>query len=131
MSQGSINRFIVKPVRIEELVHHDIPQMEREVGPLFRFMNRDMVPEADVTLMVRIIERDPRESNVGPHPHHHEGNQLYCLLGEVEVEVTIEDETANVKGPASIFIPAGKAHAIRYRGGRGYLVNVLSRGEYQ
>lgn len=131
MSQGEIGRLIVKPVKVEELIHHDIQQMEKEVGPLLRYMSSDMVPEADITLLVRIVERDPQDPSVGPRPHRHEGNQLYCLLGEVEVEVTIEEERAIVKGPASIFIPAGKAHAIRYLGGRGYLVNVLSRGKYQ
>ena len=131
MTPSGIERFIVKPQKIEELVHHDIRKMEEEVGPLFRYMSREMVPEADVTLLVRRIERDPEASDVGPSLHRHAANQLYCLLGELEVEVTIEDEKKIVKGPASILIPAGANHAIRFLAGKGYLVNVLSGASYR
>jgi mannose-6-phosphate isomerase-like protein (cupin superfamily) len=130
MTPSGIQRFIVKPRKIEELVHHDIRKMEEEVGPLFRYMSREMVPEADVTLLVRKIERNPQASDVGPSLHQHVVNQLYCLLGNLEVEVTIEDEKGIVQGPASILIPAGKNHAIRFIAGRGYLVNVLSGASY-
>ncbi len=131
MTRSGIHRLIVKPQKIEELVHHDIRQMEEEVGPLFRYMSRQMVAQADVTLLVRHIERDPHSDPVGPSPHRHEANQLYCLLGDIEVEVIIEDERATVKGPVSILIPAGKSHAIRFVSGRGYLVNVLSDASYR
>ncbi len=131
MAPSGIERFIVKPQKIEELVHHDIRKMEQEVGPLFRYMSREMVPEADVTLLVRRIEREPQAFDVGPSLHRHAANQLYCLLGELEVEVTIEDEKEIVKGPASILIPAGANHAIRFLAGKGYLVNVLSGASYR
>jgi len=131
MTSLGIHRFIVKPQKIEELVHHDIRKMEEEVGPLFRYMSREMVPEADVTLLVRRIERRPHAPDVGPALHQHGVNQLYCLLGDLEVEVTIEAEKEIVKGPASILIPAGKNHAIRFIAGSGYLVNVLSGASYR
>jgi hypothetical protein len=89
-----------------------------------------MVPEADVTVLVRKIDRAPRMQDVGPSPHRHEVNQLYCLLGDIEVEVTIDNKKETVMGPASILIPAGKSHAIRFITGRGYLVNVLSGVTY-
>jgi hypothetical protein len=130
MADPGIRQFIVKPEKIEELVHHDIRKMESEVGPLYRFMGRQMVPEADVTVLVRKIDRAPRMQDVGPSPHRHEVNQLYCLLGDIEVEVTIDNKKETVMGPASILIPAGKSHAIRFITGRGYLVNVLSGVTY-
>ena len=95
----------MKPQAIKELVHHDIPKMEQEIGPLFKLM--------------------------GPSPHTHEVNQLYCLLGDLELEVMLGVEKHRVKGPASILVPAGLQHAIRFAGGKGYLVNVLSGGRYR
>ena len=127
-----MKRFIVKPQAIEELVHHDIPKMEQEIGPLFKFMDREMVPESDVTLLVRQVNREVKdELRAGPSLHTHEVNQLYCLLGDLELEVMLGAEKHRVKGPASILVPAGMQHAIRFAGGKGYLVNVLSGARYR
>jgi hypothetical protein len=116
--EQKMKRFIVKPQAIEELVHHDIPKMEQEIGPLFKFMDREMVPESDVTLLVRQVNREVKD-------------ELYCLLGDVELEVMLGAEKHRVKGPASILVPAGMQHAIRFAGGKGYLVNVLSGARYR
>ena len=124
-------RLIVTPKLISELVYHDVRKMEREVGPLWKYMDSSMVAESDVTVLVREVEREvPEDSDVGPSLHKHEVNQLYCLIGEIKVEVTLEDEKHLVKGPASILVPAGANHAIRFAGGKGYLVNVLSKATY-
>ena len=124
-------RLITAPKLISELVYHDVRKMEREVGPLWKYMDSSMVPESDVTVLVREVEREvPEDSDVGPSPHKHEVNQLYCLIGEIKVEVTLEDEKHLVRGPASILVPAGTNHAIRFAGGKGYLVNVLSKATY-
>jgi len=130
--EQNMKKFIVKLQTIKELVHHDISKMEQEIGPLFKFMDREMVPESDVTLLVRQVNREAKdELSVGPSPHTHDVNQLYCLLGDVELEVTLGDEKHWVKGPASILVPAGLQHAIRFAGGKGYLVNVLSGANYR
>jgi hypothetical protein len=127
-----MKRYIVKPQTIEELVHHDISKMEQEIGPLFKFMDREMVPESDLTLLVRKVNRKEKEElSVGASPHTHDVNQLYCLLGDFELEVMLGNEKHRVKGPASILVPAGLRHAIRFAGGKGYLVNVLSGAHYR
>ena len=123
-------RFIVTPQLIGDLVHHDITKMEREVGPLVKYMDSSMVPETDVTVLVREVEKDPEASDVGPSVHKHDGNQVYCLVGEIELEVTLGSDKHLVKGPASILVPAGMDHAIRYVGGKGHLVNILSKASY-
>jgi len=131
MSNRDSKRLIVKPNVIEELVHHDIAKMEKATGPLIKFMDGSMVDEADVTVLFRKIEGDVSEdSEIGPSLHDHDVNQLYCLLDEFKLEVTIGEEKQMVEGPASILIPAGTRHAIRFAGGTGYLVNILSKGEY-
>jgi len=127
-----IERFIAKPQHIEELIYHDISRMEKEVGPLFRFMDREMVSESDVTVLVRDVQKEAsRDVEVGPSLHRHDSNQIYCLLGDLVVEVMIDNEKKLVQGPASILIPAGTEHAIRFSGGTGFLVNILSRSAYK
>jgi mannose-6-phosphate isomerase-like protein (cupin superfamily) len=131
MTIKDTKRLITSPDLINDLVYHDITKMQREVGPLWRYMDGSMVSEADVTVLVREVERDvPEDSDVGPSVHKHDVNQLYCLLGEIKIEVTLEGEKHLVKGPASILVPAGTNHAIRFAGGKGYLVNVLSKATY-
>ncbi len=132
MGTKEIERFIVKPHRIEDLIYHDISRMEREVGPLFRFMDGKMVPESDVTVLVRDVQKEvSKEAEVGPSLHRHDANQLYCLLGDLAVEVIMDSARRVVQGPASILIPAGTEHAIRFSGGKGFLVNILSRSGYK
>jgi hypothetical protein len=132
MEPGEIDKFIVKPKRIEELIYHDISRMENETGPLFRFMDREMVPESDVTVLVRDVRKEvSMASGIGPSFHRHDSNQIYCLLGDLAVEVIMGSEGKLVQGPASILIPAGTDHAIRFSGGKGFLVNILSRSEYK
>jgi len=125
-------KYIVKPERIKELVHHDISHMEKEAGSLHRFLDASLVPETNLTVMVRKVEHDLDEKSlVGPDPHVHEVSQFYCLLDELKVEVTLGEEKFLVEGPATIMVPAGVRHAIRFVGGRGYLVNILSQGKYE
>jgi hypothetical protein len=132
MGPKEIERFIVQPLRIEELIYHDISRMETEVGPLFRFMDREMVSESDVTVLVREVRKEvSKNAGVGPSLHRHDSNQIYCLLGDLAVEVTLDRQKKLVQGPASILIPAGTEHAIRFSGGKGFLVNILSRSEYK
>jgi hypothetical protein len=132
MGLKKIEELIVKPQHIEELIYHDISRMEREVGPLFRFMDRELISESDVTVLVRDVRKEvPKKVEVGPVLHHHDSNQIYCLLGDVTVEVIMGSEKKMVQGPASILILAGTEHAIRFSGGKGFLVNILSRPEYK
>lgn len=132
MEKKGMEKYIVRPRLIDELLHHDISCMEKGVGPLFKFMDQEMVKRSDVTVLVRKVEKEPpRDQIIGPSLHKHEVNQLYCLLGDIELEVTLGDEKHRAKAPASILVPAGIDHAIRFVGGKGYLVNVLSGAKYR
>ena len=132
MAGKETSRFIVVPQRIREEAYHNIAQVEKEVGPLWKYMDSGMVPESDVTVFVRKVERDvSADLDVGPSMHKHEVNQLYCLVGEVKVEVTLGADKHVVKGPATILIPAGMNHTLKFAGGRGYLVNVFSGASYR
>lgn len=129
---AGMEKHIVKPERIGRLVHHDISEMEKQAGSLRRFMDDSMIPETDVTVMVRKVEHELDESSqVGPEPHVHDVSQFYCLLDELKVEVTLGEEKSMVQGPATIMVPAGTRHAIRFVGGTGYLVNILCQGKYE
>jgi hypothetical protein len=119
MTIKDTKRLIASPKLINELVYHDITKMQREVGPLWKYIDDSMVPESYVTVLVREMERDiPEDSDAGPSPHTHDVNQLYCLLGEMKIEVTPESEKHLVKGPASTLVPADTNHAIRFAGER-------------
>jgi len=131
MTLNDMKRFIVTPKPIEELVYHDITKMEKAVGPLWKYMDESLVPESDVTVLIREVERDvPEDSDIGPSVHTHDVNQLYCLIGKFKLQVTLGHEKHLVEGPASILVPAGTEHAIRFAGGTGILVNVLSKTAY-
>jgi hypothetical protein len=131
MASKETDRFIVVPQRIGELVYHDVTRMEQEIGPLWKYMDGEMVPEADVTVFVREVKGHISEDlKAGPSVHKHEVNQLYCLVGDVKVEVTLEADKHMVQAPAAILIPAGMNHAIKF-GGKGYLVNVFSGASYR
>ena len=128
----NIEKYIVEPERIGKLVHHDIKKMEKEAGSLWRFMESTMVAEADITVLVRRVEQElDQSSTVGPELHVHDVNQYYCLLDEFKLEVTLDDETGIVTGPATIMVKAGTRHKIRFIGGTGVLVNVLCKGNYE
>lgn len=129
---SGMEKYIVKPTRIGQLVHHDIGKMEEQAGSLFCFMDGSKVPETDVTVLVRKVKHELDEtSQVGPEPHVHEVSQFYCLLDELKLEVTLGEEKFMVQGPATIMVPNGTRHAIRFVGGTGNLVNILCQGKYE
>ena len=132
MAGKETSRFIVVPQRIREEAYHNIAQVEKEVGPLWKYMDSEMVLESDVTAEVQEVVRDPSEGlDVGPSLHKHEANQLFCLVGDVKVEVTLGADKHMVTGPAAILVPAGMDHTLRVLGGRGYMFEVLSSASYQ
>lgn len=127
-----IDDYITTPKRIEALVHHDISRMEHEAGSLWRFMECTMISEADVTILVRKVEREVEgHRRVGPEPHAHQVSQYYCLLDPLILEVSMGSEIRTVTGPATIMVPACTTHSIRFLGGEGYLVNVLRQNRYE
>lgn len=126
---GKTGRFIVTPRLLEELTYHDMRL--REMGPLYTFMDRALVPEADVVVLVHDVKKVPPNFKPYVEPHTHEVSQLYNLIGELTFEATLDGERHEVTAPASIFIPAGVKHTIRPLRGSGYVVVVLRSGKYE
>ena len=124
---GKTDRFIVKPKPVEQLVHHDMSK----IAILNTFMDSSMVPEADVVLLVNEIKKVAPNLEQYVEPHTHDATQLYAIIGDLKVEVFLEDERHEVQGPACIFIPAGMKHVLRETSGSGYIVVVVRQGEYE
>ena len=57
MTIKDTKRLITSPNLINDLVYHDITKMQREVGPLWKYMDGSMIPESDVTVLVRDISK--------------------------------------------------------------------------
>ena len=132
MENDETARFIVKPKIIKELTYHDMDRLDRELGTsLFKYIDSSMVPESDLHVMIRKVDREiPEELNLGFIPHTHDVTQLYCLVGELKLEVTIGTDKHIACAPVTIFIPAGVKHSFKYAGGIGYIVNILRAGKY-
>jgi hypothetical protein len=94
-------------------------------------MSSDLVPEADVNLGIRHVINTPTDFKPHIEPHTHEVSQVYAVVGELTVEVLLDEEKHQISGPAGIFIPAGMMHTIRPLKGSGYLVVVVRGGEYR
>ncbi|MFC2018824.1 hypothetical protein ACFLU4_02555 [Chloroflexota bacterium] len=124
-------RLIVEARSVESLLHHDSSRAKEELGPSLGYMSSDMVPEADVNLGIRHVIRVPADFKPHIEPHTHEVSQVYAVVGELTVEVMLDDEKHEVSGPAGIFIPAGMRHTIRPLKGSGYMVVVVRGGEYK
>ena len=132
MENNETGRFIVGPEPIKELAYHDMDRLDRELGTsLFKYMDSGMVPESDLYVMIRKVEREiPEELDLGFTPHTHDVTQLYCLVGDVKLEVTLGTDKHMACAPATIFVPAGMMHCFKYAGGTGYIVNILRAGKY-
>ena len=124
------DRFIVSPQPIEELVYHNISQMKRVSGTHNAFMDSSLVQEADILLHVREVKEVPSGLESHIEPHKHDVSQLYGIIGELTIEVILDGERHEVKGPACVFIPAGVMHTSRPLRGNGYILAILRKGEY-
>ena len=128
--EGEIDKYITKPRIMDELVHHNLDRAKKEMGLPLRYIDSSMVQEADINVGLQEIKQVvPDLPYVEPHTH--DVSQFYGIIGELTIEVTIEDEKREITGPASIFIPAGKMHTLRFLRGSGYMMNVLRQGVYE
>ena len=130
---GKTDRFIVKPKRVGELVHHDLAKIGGGEGNavLDNYMDNSLVPEADVVLLVNDIKKVAPNLEQYVEPHRHDATQLYAIIGDLRVEVFLDDERHEVQGPACIYVPAGMKHVLRETSGSGYIVVVVRQGSYE
>ena len=71
----------------------------------------------------------PPKPNVEAHKH--KVSSFYGVIGDLTIEVTLEDERYEVSGPGSVFIPEGIMHSIRALKGTGYVIIALRQGKYE
>ena len=128
---GKTDHLIVKAQLIEDLVFHEVERAQREIGPLYNFMEDCLVPDADICIHAREVRQVPPDYQAHVAPHKHEVSSVYSIFGDLTMEITLEDEKHLVTGPASVFIPAGMNHAVRPVKGTGYLVMVIKGGKYK
>ena len=129
---GSTDRFIVRPTPVGEIPHHDMSrfQEERDVIPM-NYLDESLVPEADLVVHVSEVKRVPPDFKPYVAPHQHEVSSFYGLVGDLTVEVQLDDEKREVTGPASIFIPPGVKHSIHPLRGKGHMIIILRQGKYE
>ena len=129
---GKTDRFIVKP-QLEEapVPYHDISRAMRELGPSYVYMNNSLVPEADMQFGVREVKQIPPDYKPHLEPHRHEVSEVYAVMGNLTIELTLDDERHELSGPASAFIPAGMMHTWRPLRGSGYLLVINKSGEFK
>ena len=123
-------RFIVAAqLTTEELAHHDMRRAREALGPHYNYMSSSLVPEADMYFDLMHVEKVPPDFKSHVEPHKHQVSQLYAIIGELTIEVILEDERHEVSGPAAVFIPAGMTHTICPLSGSGYLTVVTRAGK--
>lgn len=128
---SKIDHFIARtPPGIPDLPYHDNVRANQELGPIHRYMNSSLVPEADMGVSVREIKQVPPDFKPHLQPHKHDWSEVYAVIGDLTVEYTLGDETREVTGWSAFFIPAGTAHTYRPVRGSGYVVIVERSGEY-
>ena len=128
---GKTDHLVVRAQLIEEVVYHEVERAEKEIGPLYNFMEDCLVPEADICIHAREVKQVPPDYQTHVAPHKHEVSSVYSIIGDLTVEVTLAEEKHQVTGPASVFVPAGMTHAVRPLKGTGYLVMVTKTGKYE
>ena len=127
---GKIERFIATPQPSpDEVPYHNMRQAKEMLGPQYTYMANSLIPEADMSITVRYIEKVPPGFKSEDEPHRHQVSQLYTIIGDLTLELVLEDEKREINGPAAVFIPAGAMHAIYPLSGSGYLVVVTRAGK--
>ncbi len=128
---GKTDRFIVRPQLIGEIAYHDMSRARQQIGPSYNYLDQSLVGEADMVVHLTEVRQVPSDFKSYVGPHQHEVSSFYGIVGELTVEVTLDDESHEVTGPASIFIPPGMMHAIRPLRGKGQMMIILRRGKYE
>ncbi len=128
---GKTDHLVVKAQRIDEVAYHDTKRAQKEIGPLYNFMEDCLVPGADICIHIREVKQVPPNYQSHVAPHQHEVSSVYSIIGDLTMEITLGEEKHQVTGPASVFIPAGMSHSARPLKGTGYLIMTEKTGKYK
>lgn len=128
-------KYIVEPKirNAEELPYH------KKGAPGVRrvFLEKNLLDEADVYLMIRTVNDVTPEQPEYIEMHEHNVNSAYIFVGckdnleGLKAEVTIDDEKFSVTSPKTVFIPKGKKHSYRLIGGSGHFFHIVLEGDYK
>jgi hypothetical protein len=124
-------KYIVRPKAVENLAHHRMAAMKQQLGSPYVYLENSMVPEADLLVHVAEIKEVPPDFKPYVDPHRHEVSSFYGIIGELTIEVLLDGEVHEITGPASVFIPPEMMHSVRPLKGRGTMIVILRRGNYQ
>ncbi len=125
------DRFIITPKIREELIHHDMERAKKDLGLSYNYLDNCLLPEADIHVGLQEVNGVPPDFKPFIKPHTHQVSQFYGIIGELTVEVILDEERHEVQGPASIFIPAGMVHSFCPLRGKGYIMIVLGKEKYE
>ena len=128
-----MEKYIIKPKEYTgDLIYHDMKVAREMLGPLYAFVNKNIVEEADLTIFVHYIKKVPQPPPEYVFPHVHEVSQAYIFPTEgLKFEVTLEDEKYVVESPAAVFIPPGVKHSLKMLEGSGIEVCITRKAWYE
>ena len=129
--EGETARFIAQAKPVKQLPYHDAARAGQELGPSHNYMGNSLVPDSDMYINIRHIQQVPADYKPHVEPHTHKVNKVYAIVGDLTVEVVLDDERHEVKGPAGIFVPAGMKHSLNPLRGNGHIVVVMDSGQYE
>ena len=127
---GKTDNLIVKAQKLTSVIYHDISRAEREVGPVFNFIDDTNFSGQDIVVRIRRVDQVPPDLKYFVDPHTHEVDKFYIVTDGLTIEVLLGDETHEVEGPATAYIPAGMKHTMRPIRGKGYLLVLLKKASY-
>ena len=98
-------------------------------GPLVRRLlaGGDIHPGAQTHVAVHRVDgvRDADRDYCDVHVHTVAELNLFLPITELVYDVVLGEETYEVEGPASVFIPAGLPHSANVRSGTGFFVAIV------
>ena len=129
---GKYEKYVIKPLEEKkEIPWHNKGAMDT-MGPLIAFLNKNIVPDADLNIYVHHMKVKEGEAPDYVDIHTHDVSQAYVFpLEGITFEVTLGDEKYVAESPACVFIPPGLKHTIKMLKGEGIEVSILRRGEYK
>jgi 2-isopropylmalate synthase len=128
-------KYIIEPeIRKTE----DLPYHKKEAPGVRRvFLEKSLLEEADVYLMVRTVKDVTPEQPEYIEMHAHNVNSAYIFVGGednlegLKAEITIDNEKFIVASPKTVFIPKGKKHFLRLIEGSGHFFHIVLEGDYK
>jgi len=129
---GKYEKYVIKPFEEKkELPWHNKGAM-KDMGPLIAFLNKHIVPEADLNIYVHHMKVKEGEAPDYVDMHTHDVSQAYVFPEEgITFEVTLGDEKYVEDSPACVFIPPKLIHNLKILKGEGIEVCILRKEEYK